>query len=136
MVTIRNVLFGDVITFKGLFGCSQASISCSAAAGSCYNAATTCPTAAAGIAALFKGSCPGSGRGLQAGWTFGLPDTVRNGGELAAGALAVPEQLFKAGIITKRVVSCVATCLTNNDVTLWLRFKWRFRQVTGGDARA
>jgi hypothetical protein len=108
MVTIRNVLFGDVISFKGYFGCSQASISCNAAASSCYSTATTCPAAAAGIATLFKGTCPGSGRGLQAGWSFSLPNTVSNSGVPAAGTLAVPEQLFKAGVVTKRVVSWCA----------------------------
>jgi hypothetical protein len=107
MITVRNVLFGDVISFRGYFGCSQASISCGAAASSCYNAAITCPTAGAGSAALFRGSYPGSGRGIQAGWTFSLPNTVSNGGVPAAGTLAVPEQLFKAGVISKRVVSDV-----------------------------
>jgi hypothetical protein len=107
MITVRNVLFGDVIFFRGYFGCSQASISCGATASSCYNTATTCPAAAAGSAALFRGSCPGSGRGVTAAWTFSLPNTVSNGGVPTAGTLAVPEQLFKAGVIQKRVVSRV-----------------------------
>jgi hypothetical protein len=105
MITVRNVLFGDIVSFRGYFGCSQASISCGATASSCYNTATTCPAAAAGSAALFRGSCPGSGKGITAGWTFSLPNTVS--GVPAAGTLAVPEQLFRAGVIQKRVVSRV-----------------------------
>lgn len=104
MITVRNVLYGNVISFKGYFGCSQASISCGAAASSCYSDATTCPKTAAGIAPLFQGGCSGSGRGLTAGWSFSSNNAVSNGGVPAAGTLAVPEQLFRAGAVLKRVM--------------------------------
>ncbi|WIA30695.1 hypothetical protein OEZ86_000764 [Tetradesmus obliquus] len=62
------------------------------------------PVTNPGIAPLFQGGCSGSGRGLTAGWSFGSNNAVSNGGVPAAGTLAVPEQLFRAGAVSNRVM--------------------------------
>ncbi|WIA17710.1 hypothetical protein OEZ85_009227 [Tetradesmus obliquus] len=65
-VTVQNVLSGGRLSFKGMFGCAEAYI-----------------------------NCPGSGNGIEAGWTFNV------GG--APSAMAVPEQIYQAGLISKKV---------------------------------
>jgi hypothetical protein len=98
-VTVQNVLAGAPLSFQGFFGCAEAYIKCTPADPSCFNQTTQCPSAAgssSSSAGLFNGSCPGSGNGIEAGWTFAI------GG--APSAMAVPEQIYKAGLISKKVV--------------------------------
>jgi hypothetical protein len=85
------------LSFKGLFGCAEAYKMCTPDSGpDCVSQASNCPTGNT-PSSLFQGSCPGSGNGIEASWTFNV------GGP--ASAMAVPEQVFKAGLISKKVVS-------------------------------
>lgn len=83
--------------FTGLFGCAEAYKQCTPnSAADCVSTSSDCPAGDA-PSSLFQGQCPGSGNGIEAGWTFNV------GGP--ASAMAVPEQVFKAGLISKKVVS-------------------------------
>jgi hypothetical protein len=97
-VTVQNVLSGGPLSFNGFFGCAEAYIKCTPADPSWFNQTTQCPAAGSSSSSsgLFNGSCPGSGNGIEAGWTFNV------GG--APSAMAVPEQIYKAGLISKKVV--------------------------------
>jgi hypothetical protein len=96
-VTVPNVLSGGRLSFNGMFGCAEAYISCTPEQPDCFTNATQCSAAGDSTANLFTGSCPGSGNGIEAGWTFNV------GG--APSAMSVPEQIYKAGLISKKVVS-------------------------------
>jgi hypothetical protein len=96
-VTVQNVLSGGRLSFNGMFGCAEAYIKCTPDQPSCFNDTTQCPAAGGSTAGLFDGTCPGSGSGIEAGWTFNV------GG--APSAMAVPEQIYQAGLISKKVVS-------------------------------
>ncbi|WIA21666.1 hypothetical protein OEZ85_000838 [Tetradesmus obliquus] len=94
-VTVQNVLSGGSLSFPGLFGCAEAYIKCTPANPNCFNQTTQCPAAGSSSSNLFDGTCPGSGNGIEAGWTFNV------GG--APSAMAVPEQIYQAGLISKKV---------------------------------
>jgi hypothetical protein len=96
-VTVQNVLSGGQLSFNGMFGCAEADIKCTPQQPDCFSAATQCPAAGDSAANLFNGSCPGCNNGIEAGWTFNV------GG--APSAMSVPEQIYKAGLIRKKVVS-------------------------------
>lgn len=88
------------VSFKGLFGCAEAYKQCTSdSAANCVADASNCPVVNT-PAALFQGQCPGSGSGVEAGWTFNV------GGP--ASAMGVPEQVFKAGLISKKLVSAIS----------------------------
>lgn len=81
------------VSFTGLFGCAEAYKQCtSTSAPYCISSASNCP-AGATPSDLFQGQCPESGHGIEAGWTFNV------GGP--ASAMAVPEQAYQAGLISK-----------------------------------
>lgn len=95
------------VSFKGLFGCAEAYKQCTPSSpADCASDASICPTGNS-PSSLFQGGCPGSGAGIEAGWTFSV------GGP--ASAVAVPEQAFNAGLISQKVVSAChvvpAACL-------------------------
>jgi hypothetical protein len=86
------------LSFTGLFGCAEAYKQCTPQSpANCVNQSSDCPEEGAVPSNLFQDQCPGSGSGIEAGWTFNV------GGP--ASAMAVPEQVFKAGLISKKVVS-------------------------------
>lgn len=90
------------LSFIGLFGCAEAYLTCTPSSPTnCVSDASTCPDGNT-PSGLFQGACPGSGSGIEAGWTFNV------GGP--ASAMAVPEQAFKAGLISKKVVSVHYSC--------------------------
>ena len=85
------------LSFTGLFGCAEVYKTCTPdSPADCLNATSECP-AGATPSNLFEGGCPGSNNGQEAGWTFNV------GGP--ASAMAVPEQVFIAGLISSKVVS-------------------------------
>jgi hypothetical protein len=87
------------VSFKGLFGCAEAYKRCTPQSpADCASDASSCPTGDS-PSSLLQGECPGSGSGIEAGWTCNV------GGP--ASAVAVPEQAFNAGLISKKVVSVV-----------------------------
>lgn len=85
------------VSFTGMFGCAEAYKQCTPSSpANCASESSNCPAGAA-PSTLFQGACPGSGSGIEAGWTFNV------GGK--ASAMAVPEQVLNAGLISKKVVS-------------------------------
>ena len=87
----------SVLSFTGLFGCAEAYKTCTPdSPADCLNATSECPVGPT-PSNLFEGGCPGSNNGKEAGWTFNF------GGP--ASAMAVPEQVFNAGLINNKVVS-------------------------------
>jgi hypothetical protein len=97
-VTVQNVLSGGRLSFQGLFGCAEAYIKCTPANPDCFSQKTQCPAAgSSNINDLFNGGCPFSNLGIEAGWTFNV------GGPPSA--IAVPQQIYQAGLISKKVVS-------------------------------
>lgn len=97
------------LSFKGLFGCAEAYKQCTSdSPADCLTASSTCP-AGPPASSLFEGTCPESNKGIEAGWTFNV------GGP--ASAMAVPEQAFKAGLISKKVVSGLLADWTSCNCT-------------------
>lgn len=93
----------SAVSFTGLFGWAEACKQCtSSSPANCASQSSDCPTGDA-PSSLFQGDCPGSGSSIEAGWTFNV------GGP--ASAMAVPEQAFKAGLISQKVVSCLLGCV-------------------------
>lgn len=101
-ITVRNVLLGSYITFPGKFGCAHSAKLCTSQ--SCYDVVTKCPATSAAVAPVLKGECPGSGKGIESGWSF----VADEGSEMSA--LPVPQQMLKAGLIKNKVVS-VTECV-------------------------
>lgn len=97
-ITIRNVVIGGPLTFQGKFGCAHSFTRCSYQ--SCYDTTTSCPTDYSGVLPMARGTCPGSGNGITAGWSFNVV-----GASAAPSALSVPEQVYRAGLIKQRIVS-------------------------------
>lgn len=100
-VTINNVVSqpSRALSIPNfLFGCAEAYKQCTPSEPpNCLNTSTTCPAAGQSPAPLFQGLCPGSGQGIEAGWTFSFDDT-------APSAIGVPQQVFQANLIKKQVV--------------------------------
>lgn len=87
------------LSLNATFACAEAYSYCDQTNTTCKQSQQTCPASATQTASLMQGSCLADGNGIEAGWSF---STSANE---SASSLALPEQVFRAGLIQQRVVS-------------------------------
>lgn len=84
------------LSLQAVFACAQATFYCAQGGSACQLAQQSCPTNTTPQSILMKGGCVKSRKGVEAGWTFNA------GG--SASAVALPEQVYRAGLIKNRVL--------------------------------
>lgn len=94
-ITVKNMISGN-LTFAATFACAEARWKCNETDTACIQGNQTCPSTAAAAQNILKGGCVGDNSGIEAGFTFSL------GGRPSA--LALPEQVFDAGLIKNRTL--------------------------------